>query len=425
MIVAVVVTVVAILGGYLIYLYVKSARIPDNEALTVTEIHSGQAEPGAGGEGEEDASAEFGSGSGEGGESAGSMAVMRTGITYKALTYNIGFGAYDHAFSYFMEESTTARGDKVKGLMSRAESEDSVKKNVGAAIDAAIEQNPDIALFQEVDKNASRSYKINQLHMMSDAFGERLGGEGESGGSLAEIYAGNFHSGWLLWPPTRPMGAVNDSGIATYSRYRVNAAERVSLPIDESFFGRITDIDRCFTVARLPVGGSGAEDSGNSEAQSGEGTVDSGSAGSEVVLINVHLSAYDAGEKMRGEQMKKLADYMAEERAKGNWVIAGGDWNQSFPGSIDAFTGRMAIPAWAKPFDESALPEGFTLITADNADIIATCRDTSIPWTPGVSYETILDGWIVSDDVTASAENIETDYQASDHNPVQLTFVLQ
>jgi hypothetical protein len=84
----------------------------------------------------------------------------------------------------------------------------------------------------------------------------------------------------------------------------------------------------------------------------------------------------------------------------------------------------MVVPPWARELDESALPEGFSIVKAGNADVIATCRDTSIPWTPGVSYETILDGWIVSDDVSAFAENVDTDYIASDHNPVLLTFTL-
>ncbi|MDR1042389.1 MAG: endonuclease, partial [Clostridiales Family XIII bacterium] len=148
-------------------------------------------------------------------------------------------------------------------------------------------------------------------------------------------------------------------------------------------------------------------------------------ADAELVLINVHLSAYESGSRIRGEQMQKLVDVMKDEREKGNWVIVGGDWNQCFPDSVDAFPGRMETPAWAKPLDEDVLPDSFSVVNANNAHIIATCRDSSIPWTPGVSYETIVDGWIVSDNVDATADNIDTDYIASDHNPVLLTFTLR
>jgi endonuclease/exonuclease/phosphatase family metal-dependent hydrolase len=390
-IIAVVITVAAIAAGYMIYLSVNGARLPDKEALTVAVSDEG-ALPG-----------------------------LQTGREYRALTYNLGFGAYDHAYSFFMSEGKTLDGDETKGLMSRALDEDSVRENMRAAIAAALGQQPDLAIFQEVDRDAGRSYKVDELQLISSAFGDGIAGNGEgeaegddageSGGSFAATYATNFHSGWLLWPPARPMGMIKDSGIATYSRYRMDSAERRSLPVDDSFPGKFFDLDRCFTVSRLPVGGA--------EGEEGSGP------GGELVLVNVHLSAYEAGDKIHGEQMKALAEIMKEERAKDNWVIVGGDWNQCFPGSLDAFNGRMETPSWAKPLEESVLPDGFSMINADNANVIATCRDTSIPWTPGVSYETIIDGWIVSDNVAAASENIDTDYIASDHNPVLLTFTLR
>ena len=36
----------------------------------------------------------------------------------------------------------------------------------------------------------------------------------------------------------------------------------------------------------------------------------------------------------------------------------------------------------------------------------------------------MLDGFIVSDNVSATAENIDTNFAYSDHNPVKLTFRL-
>jgi endonuclease/exonuclease/phosphatase family metal-dependent hydrolase len=389
-IIAVVVTVAAIVGGYLIYLRVSVQRLPDRQALDVSYSQNSATDPDPDRFREDEGSR------------------LRTGTAYRAVTYNLGFGAFDHDFSFFMSENRTVDGDSVKGLMSRAESEDVARKNIGAAVNVVTGLQSDFAVFQEIDRNAGRSYGIDELALITRTLTDGLEG---GNGFFANAYATNFHTGWLFWPPARPMGRVSDSGMATYSRYAVDEAERRNLPIDDSFFGRLFDLDRCFTVMRLPV--TVAEELGGEDA-----------AG-ELVLIGVHLSAYDAGEKMRGEQMKVLADFMKEEREKGNWVIAGGDWNQSFPGSLDAFKGRMETPGWATPFMEDILPEGFSLVGADNADVIATCRDTSIPWTPGVSYETIFDGWVASDNVAASVENIDTDYAASDHNPVLLTFTLR
>ena len=51
----------------------------------------------------------------------------------------------------------------------------------------------------------------------------------------------------------------------------------------------------------------------------------------EPVLVNLHLEAYDDGEG-KIAQTNQLRDYIEDEYAKGNYVIAGGDFNQVFPG---------------------------------------------------------------------------------------------
>ncbi|MCR0381733.1 hypothetical protein MKC91_02965 [[Clostridium] innocuum] len=48
-----------------------------------------------------------------------------------------------------------------------------------------------------------------------------------------------------------------------------------------------------------------------------------------------------------------------------------------------------------------------------------------MPYQKGVNYTVILDGFIVSDNVEAVAENMDTDFAYSDHNPVKMTFTLK
>ena len=50
----------------------------------------------------------------------------------------------------------------------------------------------------------------------------------------------------------------------------------------------------------------------------------------QLVIINLHLEAYDDG-SAREKQMKVLKDIMVKEYEKGNYVIVGGDFNQTFP----------------------------------------------------------------------------------------------
>jgi hypothetical protein len=71
------------------------------------------------------------------------------------------------------------------------------------------------------------------------------------------------------------------------------------------------------------------------------------------------------------------------------------------------------------------LPKGFNMLIADNADKVATDRDSSIPYVPGVNYQVTLDGFMVSDNIEAITHNIDGDYKGSDHNPVRMEFILR
>ena len=51
----------------------------------------------------------------------------------------------------------------------------------------------------------------------------------------------------------------------------------------------------------------------------------------ELVLINLHMSAYDKGGEFRQKQLNMLEEVLQDEYKKGNYVIAGGDWNHVIP----------------------------------------------------------------------------------------------
>ena len=70
---------------------------------------------------------------------------------------------------------------------------------------------------------------------------------------MGGTYTSNFHSPWLNLPVLDPIGAVN-SGILTLSRFKTDYAVRRSYPI-ASDLSKLFDLDRCFTVERIPVEG--------------------------------------------------------------------------------------------------------------------------------------------------------------------------
>lgn len=338
------------------------------------------------------------------GQADGKM--LRTGTGYTALTFNIGFGAYDHDFSFFMDKGYMKDGTETVGLKSRAASKDAAIENTEAVISLSLAEKADILLFQEVDVAADRSYNVDQRQSIIDAFYKSFWPEvvnvASEGTILYWNYATNFHTPYLFYPPTKPIGFIRDSGLLTLSHYRMDSAVRRSFPVSDAFPTKFFDLDRCFSITRMPVADGGT-----------------------LVLINTHMSAYDEGGVIRKGQMEMLSALMETEYAAGNWVIVGGDFNHALGGSEDGFMGQMGIPPWVQPFDESMVPKGFRVVIADNNDVVATDRDSSVPWSSGVNYQVVLDGFMVSDNVKATALNVNGEYKGSDHNPVRLSFTLQ
>ena len=120
-----------------------------------------------------------------------------------------------------------------------------------------------------------------------------------------------------------------------------------------------------------------------------------------------------------------LADLLKAEAQKGNYVIAGGDFNQVFS---DADT--AAVPLydgnWEAPvIDVSALGDGWTCLMDASTP---SCRLLNRPY-QGADKDTfqyyIIDGFIVSNNLTVeSFETRDLGFVHSDHNPLVLTLKL-
>ena len=310
------------------------------------------------------------------------LAGVRTGETYTAVTQNLGFGAYTPDFTFFMDGGTE----------SWAESRESVMDCIDQAIHEVQKAEPDFLLFQEADTDSTRSYHVDQQAQLRRAFP-----------GYASAAAVNYHSAFLMYPFLQPHGKSN-SGIVTFSKAGITSSTRRSLPISQSL-SKFLDLDRCYTVSRIP-----AEN------------------GRELVLYNVHLSAYGGSEEIRTAQMTMLFNDMQSEYEAGNYCVCGGDFNHDFTGdSTQKLNGGETTDfGWAQPFPAQLLPEGISRCTAYTADELQpTCRNCDVPYKEG-NFTIIVDGFLVSDNVTVTyLENVQTGFAYSDHNPVLLRFILQ
>ncbi len=322
---------------------------------------------------------------------------VQAGGTLSVMTYNTGFGAYSPEYSFFMDTGVMDDGKEVAGIYAKGLDKADVQKNVDGQVGIIKGADADFYFLQEVDEKADRSYKID----MKSAF--------SSATELSSTYAENFHTANLFYPFNDPIGKTK-AGILTLSKYNIESAVRRSFPLTDSFIDKLFDLDRCFAVQYLPIEGSDKK----------------------LVMINLHMSAYDEGGTVRAQQLEMLNFVLKQEYEKGNYVVAGGDFNhcliadyfESDEQALSHFPSRQKVPDWVKSsvLHNSELSEGFR-IAADKDN--ATCRGADIPYEKGVNYTNTIDGFIVSDNVeVVSVNTVNTEYAYSDHNPVILKFKL-
>ncbi len=315
-------------------------------------------------------------------EGSASVAEVEVNTEYTVMTQNVGFGAYTADFTFFMDG----------GESSRAESKESVETCIRGISENIRAFDPDFVLFQEVDTDSTRSHHVNEREMLSGDFH-----------GYKEVFAVNYHSAYLMYPVTEPHGQSN-SGILTLSRGEISSALRRSLPISTGF-SKFLDLDRCYSVSRIPV-----------------------ENGKELVLFNVHLSAYGGSDEIRSAQMTMVFEDMKAEYEKGNYCVAGGDFNHDFTGDstqkLNGVTGTDF--GWAQPFPVELLPDGIRRCTqyTDGASV-PTCRNCDVPYDEN-TFVVIVDGFLVSDNVSVTRlENIDMSFEYTDHNPVLMRFTLK
>ncbi len=298
------------------------------------------------------------------------------GQPLRILSFNTGYGGLGSEADFLLDGGTSA-GPKDKPT---------VEKNMQGIEGILHDADADILMLQEVDKNSQRTYHQNQWKRYAETLG-----------AYEVYYAPNYVCHFVPYPLKAPIGSIH-SGIATYSRYSVSDAVRQSLPVPFSWPLRTANLKRCLLVSRIPVKDSGKE----------------------LVIVNLHLEAYDDGEG-KIAQTQQLLSLLQDEYAKGNYVIAGGDFNQVFPNAKNEIKETSEwVPGVLEP-----LPEGWTYAFDDSTP---TCRLLNQPYDPSspLTQYYMLDGFIISPNIEVlDVTTINQDFAFSDHNPVALDFALQ
>ena len=116
--------VVLLVGGYVAYVFIDYHRLGD---MTLTPTHNAD--------------------------------TAESGTVYTMISYNIGFGAYESDYGFFMDG----------GKESRAWSKERLTKNLTAISTFLQEQDADFYLLQEVDTGATRTYQVDERAYFTEA----------------------------------------------------------------------------------------------------------------------------------------------------------------------------------------------------------------------------------------------------------------
>ena len=308
-----------------------------------------------------------------------SSAVLNTDSTFTVMTWNIGYGALDETTDFFMDG----------GSMVLTASEEQVHRNLDGMLEEIRKVNPDILFLQEVDRDSSRSHHIDEKAFFQSALTD-----------WQSTYALNYKAAFVPYP-LPPLGKM-DAGLLTFSRYPLASSTRIQLPVPFSWPLRIANLKRCLDIERIPIENSDRE----------------------LVLMNLHLEAYDSGEG-KIAQTNMLREYLQAEQDKGSYVIAGGDFNQIF-----SHTDSSAYPVLAdrwQPGQINAEDLGANWqCIMDPA--VPSCRSLDQPYA-GADHENfqyyLIDGFIVSDNlVIKDYHTADLQFTYSDHNPLIMEIYL-
>ena len=299
--------------------------------------------------------------------------------TYTFLIWNLGYGGLGKEVDFFYDG----------GKMVTSPKEHVVKNNKGMVDFLIQNKDVDFIMLQETDRNSKRSWKIDQVEEFANALPDHN-----------YAFTVNYDVKYLPFPFTNPIGKVY-GGIQTLSKFTPVESKRIALPNITDFPRKLFYLKRCLLEQRYRLAN-----------------------GKDLVVINTHFEAYDAGGLVKKQQRDLTKKILEDEFAKGNYVILGGDWNIAPPGfnvhtwEHEKLTDELYlmnndsiyVPGWKYVFDPTT----------------ATNRKNETSYVEGKTFKTIIDYFYISSNIEVEeVKGIDLGFNYSDHNPVRLKIRLK
>lgn len=299
--------------------------------------------------------------------------------TFQVLVWNIGYCGMDKTMDFFYDGGTQPRVSKERTEKNLEDIKNYLQSQANES---------DFILLQEVDKKAKRSYNINQYDVLNETLSD-----------FKPFYGKNYDVFFIPIPISKPYGHVN-AGLASYSKYESSVVTRFQYPGNYSWPMKLFMLDRCYLENRFKL-----------------------ENGKELLVINLHNSAFDDG-SLRAQQLEFLEKYIVSEYEKGNYLIIGGDWNQSPPNFIPEYLDEFVDDTVTNSFiPDDAFPADWKYIYSAK---VPTNRRSNIVYQKATNPTTVIDFFLISPNVEAiSIENIDLNFENSDHQPIIGKFTLK
>lgn len=293
--------------------------------------------------------------------------------TFELISWNIGYAGLGAEMDFFYDGGKKVRPTKELGRKYL----DGIKDFLGS-------REIDYWLFQEIDVNSKRSHGMNEVEEIEALFP-----------SFNSAFTLNYKVPFVPVPVTEPMGKVK-GGMMTLSRFAPSESTRYAYPLIASWPNRLFLLDRCFILSRTKL-----------------------ASGKDLVVLNTHNSAYVYDSVLRDKEFQIIKNKMLEEYDKGNFVVAGGDWNANpiYFKPKDNYNGHRFVTSEVK-MDPTVFPANWQWGFDASAP---TNRNNDKAFVKGVNGTTCLDFFITSPNVEIlKVETIDLNFENSDHNPVYL-----
>ena len=290
----------------------------------------------------------------------------------KVVTWNLGYAGLGAEANFV--------ADGGEDLL--PESRELVLRNAAAISEQIPKFDADIIFLQEAAASSFVNRNVELRNRVQKSVPE-----------MSAVYAYDVQS-WLV-----PYPLKMDTGKLTLTNLPTIESEGILLPLEDTYYAGFLLREYRMVVSRLDVGHE-----------------------QELVAINVHLAAFDDG-STRQQQVNAILKFAEIEFQNGNYVLIGGDWNLRLTSTDFPHRTEDEHLFWLADFPFEKVPEGWQLVSDNQVPSVRTVHQA---YAKGDNYVCTVDGYLLSPNlVSSNVENLDLDFQNSDHHPSVLTFELK